>query len=223
MSTSERSRSQESTAESVGVVHLLAAGDALSPGRHITLCGAKVRPSIAMEDKGGGLSPAEVRYCPDCVREACRWNDETAPAGEGGHPSWCSLVHCYRQEDDGVRVHVQRPVCWIDDTGEVQFTSGLVHPDDDDCTYLELTVNSLRLRDVVHAVLSMAEVRRLREQLSAYLDAADSGEGPVGYYVGECGHRVPGGPVWRVGPCHECGEEPTLIPGRSPVEPEALP
>lgn len=29
-----------------------------------------------------------------------------------------------------------------------------------------------------------------------------------GYYVGECGHRVPGGPAWYVGRC--CDDDPTI-------------
>ncbi|MGH4002333.1 MAG: hypothetical protein ACRDTJ_33255, partial [Pseudonocardiaceae bacterium] len=48
---------------------------------------------------------------------------------------------CYLSE--GVRVQIQRPLCWQDDTAELEFTSGLVHPQDGDRTYVELTVRSL--------------------------------------------------------------------------------
>ncbi len=34
--------------------------------------------------------------------------------------------------------------------------------------------------------------------------AQDDASEPRGYFVGECGHRVPGGPAFYVGPCGEC-------------------
>ncbi len=35
--------------------------------------------------------------------------------------------------------------------------------------------------------------------------AQDDDNEPAGYFVGECGHRVPLiGPVWYVGPCGDC-------------------
>ncbi|MGH3887922.1 MAG: hypothetical protein ACRDSZ_15400 [Pseudonocardiaceae bacterium] len=61
------------TALPAGVSHLLAADDALIPGRwgaHITLCGLQVRRP------GANVAEAEdnpVRYCPACVAEAGRW------------------------------------------------------------------------------------------------------------------------------------------------------
>ncbi|MGH3777653.1 MAG: hypothetical protein ACRDRR_18310 [Pseudonocardiaceae bacterium] len=54
-----------------GVSHLLAADDALIPGRfgvHITLCGLQVRrPGVNAGEDGPD------RYCPACVAEAGRW------------------------------------------------------------------------------------------------------------------------------------------------------
>lgn len=178
--TGERSRPEERAAQlgerPARVTHLLAADDVLSPGRwgaYITVCGAQVRPPSATA-AADEYDPSCVRYCQDCVHEACRGTEETAPAGTGGHPPWCSPQHCYLTEE-GIRVHVQRPVRWRDDTGEVQFTSGLIHPLDDDRTYLELMVTSSPLRDSVHAVMSMAAARRLRDQLSAHdQDAAQT-------------------------------------------------
>ncbi|MGH3775765.1 MAG: hypothetical protein ACRDRR_08510 [Pseudonocardiaceae bacterium] len=55
---------------SAGVSHLLAADDALTPGRwgaHITLCGQQVR------GPGAGAADHDFRYCPACVAEAGRW------------------------------------------------------------------------------------------------------------------------------------------------------
>ncbi|MGH3694850.1 MAG: hypothetical protein ACRDRX_12835 [Pseudonocardiaceae bacterium] len=101
MSTTEPSGSADNAAERnerpVGVSHLLAADDALSPGRwgaHITLCGAELRPPSATamaQDEDSEWSPEGVRYCPECVQEARRWVSDASPAGaEGGHPLWCS-------------------------------------------------------------------------------------------------------------------------------------
>ncbi len=39
--------------------------------------------------------------------------------------------------------------------------------------------------------------------------AQDDDNEPRGYWVGECGHRVYGGPVWRVGPCGDCDTDAT--------------
>ncbi|MGH3777293.1 MAG: hypothetical protein ACRDRR_16455 [Pseudonocardiaceae bacterium] len=58
-----------------GVSHLLAADDALIPGRwgeHITLCGLQVRRPGA----NAAEEECEVRYCPACVAEASRWSAE---------------------------------------------------------------------------------------------------------------------------------------------------
>ncbi|MGH3822641.1 MAG: hypothetical protein ACRDRA_07340 [Pseudonocardiaceae bacterium] len=40
-------------------------------------------------------------------------------------------------------------------------------------------------------------------------DAQDDGCQPWGYYVGECGHPVFGGPAWHVGPCDDCDPSAT--------------
>jgi len=75
---------------SAGVSHLLAADEALSPGRwstHITLCGAELsRPSTTAvaRDEDSEWSPEDVRYCPECVREAHRWVGDVSTAGEVG-------------------------------------------------------------------------------------------------------------------------------------------
>lgn len=54
-----------------GFSHLLAADDALAPGRwgvHVTLCGQQVRgPNPGATEDGD-------RYCPECVSEAVRWS-----------------------------------------------------------------------------------------------------------------------------------------------------
>lgn len=43
--------------------------------------------------------------------------------------------------------------------------------------------------------------------------AQDDDSEPQGYFVGECGHRVPGGPAYYVGgPCRDCGP-PNLVEG----------
>lgn len=61
-----------------GVSHLLAANDALIPGRcgaHPTLCGQQVRrPNVEHDDF---LDYLCFYYCPECVREATRWSAET--------------------------------------------------------------------------------------------------------------------------------------------------
>lgn len=125
--------------------------------------------------------PSWVRYCPGCVREVRQWTAEIPRPVRAGTPPWCSPQHCYLT-DERIRVHVQRPVRWRYDTGEVQFTSGLIRPLDDHRTYLELTVTSLPLHDSVHMVLSAAGARRLRDQLSAHdRDAAQDDSRPGEY------------------------------------------
>ena len=63
-----------------GVSHLLAANDALMPGRwssHITLCGEEIRtPSAIVDEHECELGCGCVRYCPECVREAARFSAE---------------------------------------------------------------------------------------------------------------------------------------------------
>lgn len=212
---------------SVPALHLLEADETLTQPSwrvgsrvHAALCGVEVTESTPAPDYEVCPGCADcTRYCVDCVQVARRYageNGQTRPA-EPGHPVWCSPRHCYRQDEDGLLVHVQRPVVWEDDCAEARFESGLVHPLDDDRTYLELSVESLLLGNSVHVVLAVAGARRLRDQLSAHLDAADGERhdgGRQNCFIGECGHRVPGEPgdrgmVIRVGPCRECGDEPT--------------
>jgi hypothetical protein len=69
---------------SAGVSHLLAADDALMPGRwgaHITLCGREVRgPNGNPAEHEWGCDPRFdcSRYCPECVAEACRFSAASA-------------------------------------------------------------------------------------------------------------------------------------------------
>ncbi|MGB6164477.1 MAG: hypothetical protein WCF33_17895 [Pseudonocardiaceae bacterium] len=91
-----------------------------------------------------------------------------------GHPPWCSPLHCFRTED-GVWVHEQEPVRW--EEGEVRFESRLLFPDDEDppVTYLLLSMEDLRLTwRCIDAFLPIDTARRLRDRLTAHLDAADS-------------------------------------------------
>lgn len=91
-----------------------------------------------------------------------------------GHPSWCSPQHCFLDED-GVWVHVQEPVRW--EECEVRFESRLLFPDGEHppAAYLQLSINNLRLTwRFVDVYLPIAAARRLREQLTAHLDAAHS-------------------------------------------------
>ncbi len=89
------------------------------------------------------------------------------------HPLWCSPQYCVIDED-GVRVHEQQPVCWED--CEVRFESRLLLPDGKHPpnTYLQLSIENLVTSRFVDAFLPIAAVRRLRDQLTAHLDAADS-------------------------------------------------
>lgn len=92
----------------------------------------------------------------------------------GGHPSWCSPHHCC-VDDDGVRIHEQEPVRWED--SEIRFESRLFFPDGElpPTMYLQLSIDNLRLTwRYVDAYLPIEAVRRLRDQLTAHLDAADS-------------------------------------------------
>jgi len=91
-----------------------------------------------------------------------------------GHPSWCSPQHCFLDED-GVWVHEQEPVRW--EECEVRFESRLLFPDGEHppATYLQLSINNLLLTwRFVDVFLPIAAARRLRDQLTAHLDAADS-------------------------------------------------
>ncbi len=91
------------------------------------------------------------------------------------HPSWCSPQHCFLNED-GVRVHEQEPARW--EQCEVRFESRLFFPDGEHppATYLQLRIDDLRLTcRGVDAFLPIAAARRLRDQLTAHIDAAHSG------------------------------------------------
>jgi hypothetical protein len=96
-----------------------------------------------------------------------------------GHPSWCSPQHCFLGED-GVKVHEQEPVRW--DECEVRFESRLLFPDGEHppTTYLQLSIENLRLPwRFVDAFLPIAVARRLRDQLTAHLDAANRPSTPA--------------------------------------------
>ena len=91
-----------------------------------------------------------------------------------GHPPWCSPQHCFLDED-GVWVHEQEPVRW--EECEVRFESRLLFTDGEHppTTYLQLSIENLRLTwRFVDAFLPIATARRLRDQLTAHLDAADT-------------------------------------------------
>lgn len=91
-----------------------------------------------------------------------------------GHPSWCSPQRCYLDEN-GVWVHEQTPVRW--EECEVRFESRLLFPAGElpPTTYLQLCVEDLLFRGrCVDMFLSIATARRLRDQLTAHLDAAHS-------------------------------------------------
>lgn len=88
------------------------------------------------------------------------------------HPLWCSPERCFLDEC-GVRVHEQEPVRW--DDHEVRFESRLFFPEGEHppTTYLQLSIDDLRLTwRSVDAFLPIATARRLRDQLTAHLDAA---------------------------------------------------
>ncbi len=67
----------------VGVFHLLTADDDLTQRpfqfqMRVTLCGEVVQPSSLPPSPfpEGGEIDRELRYCPECAREAVRWNAE---------------------------------------------------------------------------------------------------------------------------------------------------
>lgn len=69
-----------------GVSHLLAANDALIPGRwgaHSTLCGVEVRrPDATAAEHDCDLGCDCVRYCTECVREAVRFSADSDRASD---------------------------------------------------------------------------------------------------------------------------------------------
>lgn len=100
-------------------------------------------------------------------------NPPNTSSRENGHPTWCSLEHCHHT-DDGVRVHEQRPVRW--EEPELRFESRLFFADGElpPTTYLQLSIDNLRLTwRCIDAFLPIAAARRLRDQLTAHLEAAD--------------------------------------------------
>ncbi|MGH4000771.1 MAG: hypothetical protein ACRDTJ_25285 [Pseudonocardiaceae bacterium] len=97
----------------------------------------------------------------------------------GFHPAWCSAEHCFVTEDDGVRVHVQAPTRWEDGTAEVRVETRLIDPADDPGAYVELSVQNLRFKtSQYYGILPVTAVRRLRDQLTAHLDAAKASRRP---------------------------------------------
>ncbi|MGH3753603.1 MAG: hypothetical protein ACRDRP_13050 [Pseudonocardiaceae bacterium] len=74
-----------------------------------------------------------------------------------------------------MRIHEQQPVCW--EECEVRFETQLLFPDGEHppTTYLQLSIENLRLTwRFIDAFLPIAAAQRLRDQLTAHLDAADS-------------------------------------------------
>jgi hypothetical protein len=99
---------------------------------------------------------------------------------EAGHPAWCDPQHC-SVTDEKVRVHEQAPTRWEDDTAglQVRFESRLLDPGGDDTTSLELPLRNLKIRDEFSALLPLDAARRLRDQLTEHLDAAETTRGSV--------------------------------------------
>jgi hypothetical protein len=93
---------------------------------------------------------------------------------EAGHPAWCHPQHCFTT-DEGVRVHQQGPMRWEDE--EVRCESRLLDPADDEHVYLELYLQCLRIRGNAFSwCMTLDTTRRLRDQLTEHLDAAQSTE-----------------------------------------------
>jgi hypothetical protein len=93
---------------------------------------------------------------------------------ETGHPAWCHPQHCF-VTDEGVRVHQQGPTRWEDE--EVRCESRLLDPADDEHVSLELHLQCVRLKDNGFSwVVSLDTARRLRDQLTEHLDAAQATE-----------------------------------------------
>ena len=89
---------------------------------------------------------------------------------DSGHPPWCSADECYVTL--GTRVHQQALTRWEDTTAEVAIEMRLLDPDDDPQVYLELGLRDLRCRwSSYFGLLPLEVARRLRDQLTAHLDA----------------------------------------------------
>jgi hypothetical protein len=89
-----------------------------------------------------------------------------------------SPAHCFITEE-GIRVHQQVIECWEDpDTAEgVRFVSRLIDPSDDQQVYLDLHIQCLPLRGNSFSwVVPLDTARALRDQLSAHLDSAATGD-----------------------------------------------
>ncbi len=92
--------------------------------------------------------------------------------GAGEHPAWCSPADCC-VTDEGVRVHQQAPTRWEDSTAELRCESRLLDPADEEHVYLELHLQCPRLRrNGFHWCVPLDTARRLRDQLTEHLDAA---------------------------------------------------
>jgi hypothetical protein len=113
--------------------------------------------------------PPETQHQPRerdhvAVKNGKRTDDE--------HPAWCSPAHCF-VTDEEVRVHQQAPTHWEDQTAELRCESGLLDPADDEYVYVELSLRDLRLKSVqYYGCLPVDVARRLRDQLTEHLDAA---------------------------------------------------
>jgi hypothetical protein len=95
-------------------------------------------------------------------------------AEAAGHPAWCHPQHCF-VTDEGVRVHQQGPLSWEDQ--EVRCESRLLDPADDEHVYFELHLQCVRFKDNGFSwVVSLDTARRLRDQLTEHLNAAQSTE-----------------------------------------------
>lgn len=108
-----------------------------------------------------------------------RASGEGQVAGNGNrfvtdqHPAWCSAERCF-VTDDGVRVHEQAPVRWEDETSAVRIETRLIDPADGLNVYVELCATSPRFKgSSVYAIMPTAAARRLRDQLTAHLDAVE--------------------------------------------------
>lgn len=91
------------------------------------------------------------------------------------HPAWCPAdgEHCF-VTDEGVRVHGQAAVSWKDETAGIRVETRLLDPADDPRVYVELSVQDLRFKSSeYYGMLPVATARRLRDQLTAHLDAVE--------------------------------------------------
>ncbi|MGH3769891.1 MAG: hypothetical protein ACRDRW_00580 [Pseudonocardiaceae bacterium] len=90
-----------------------------------------------------------------------------------GHPAWCCPRHCF-VTDDGVRVHQSAPT--RDEDAGAWVETRLVCPEDGSDTYLQLLVADMRFGREVTPFVQLATATRLRDRLSAYLNAAEHSE-----------------------------------------------